>query len=391
MLSTVTHYWNVSAHSTRNTKLLVTKLPAGAAVQVRCKGKGCFTATHNVSIRAGHADVHRWLRTRHLRSGAYVEVRITAPNMVGKVMRFKIRSHRLPLAQRLCSAAGGDRGHALLKRVAAVIALLVAVGGVAFALLRKDDSAEKSKAAVAAFTAAWTRGDDARAGALTDAPAAAAKALKANRSGLDGAKVTVTPGPLTVKDDQATGRLTVTWQIPAIGRYSYAAPVTAIKGKDAWIVHYSPRTIHPRLTATTRLGTDAASPHRADILDRDGNPLVSDRAVVRVGLEHDKVKADSAERLAKALDIDAAPLQKALDGAGPKQFVEAQTLRKSGLREARPAEDPRAADGRRHRAARAHARTSPAPCSAASPTARANGASRRSSTRASRARRRGAS
>jgi hypothetical protein len=106
IVSTVSHYWTVSSRWTRNTKLLVRDLPAGATVQVRCKGHGCFRATHTVTIHGDHADVHRWLRTRHLRSGAYVEVRISAPNMVGKVMRFRVRGHKLPAVQRLCMAPG---------------------------------------------------------------------------------------------------------------------------------------------------------------------------------------------------------------------------------------------------------------------------------------------
>src|SRR4051812_28114654 len=134
------------------------------------------------------------------------------------------------------------------RRAAAVAALLVPILALAaFLLVRaRDDSAEQARAAVDAFAGAWSRGDDAGAGALTDSRAAAA-ALKANRAGLDGARVTVRPGPLTVKDKRATGRLRIAWQVPAIGTYAYTAPVTAVKGQDRWIVHYSPRTIHPRL------------------------------------------------------------------------------------------------------------------------------------------------
>jgi hypothetical protein len=198
-------------------------------------------------------------------------------------------------------------------------------------LVRGDDSAERSRAAVGAFAAAWTSGDDARAGALTDRAAAATKALKANRAGLDGARVRVVPGPLKVNDGRATGRLRITWQVPAIGAFAYTAPVTAVKAADRWRVHFAPAVIHPRLTGATRLGTDSARPARADILDRDGHPLVRQRAVVRVGLQRDKVSdvRQSADALADVLDIDADALAKALDGAGPKQFVEAQTLRKS--------------------------------------------------------------
>src|SRR4029079_6658842 len=90
-------------------------------------------------------------------------------------------------------------------------------------------------------------------------------------------------------------------------------------------------TIHPQLTAKTRLGTDSSGGGRADILDRDGHPLVQERAVVQVGLQRNKVTDvdDSVDALAQVLDIDAKAFAKAVRGAGPKQFVEAQTLRKA--------------------------------------------------------------
>src|SRR5262245_1780374 len=99
-------------------------------------------------------------------------------------------------------------------RIAAVAALLVPlIAGAAFLLLR-DDGSDEARAAVDAFAAAWSRGDDARAGALTDARGAA-KALRANRAGLDGAAVTVRAGSLTMEDDRATGRLAIRWDVPA--------------------------------------------------------------------------------------------------------------------------------------------------------------------------------
>ncbi len=202
---------------------------------------------------------------------------------------------------------------------------------VSFLLVRaRDDSAQQARAAVAAFAAAWSRGDDARAGALTDARGAA-KTLQTNRVGLDGATVVVRPGSLTMKDDRATGRLRITWRVPAIGTFAYTAPVTATKAEDRWLVHYSPRTIHPRLTRTTRLGTSATAPERAGILDRDGRALVQERAVVRVGLQRDKVTdvRASVTAVAEALDVDADALVRSVRNAGPKQFVEVQTLRKA--------------------------------------------------------------
>ena len=216
--------------------------------------------------------------------------------------------------------------------MAAIAALAIALVAVAVFLIARmgDDSAEQARLAERNFAAAWSRGDDARAARFTDAPAAAAKALKTNRTGLDGAKAIVEPGPLKLDGDRATGTVHVTWDVPAIGDYGYQAPVTVVKdSKDRWLVHYDPRTIHPSLTAKTRLGTDNSGGGRAEILDRDGNPLVQDRAVVRVGLQRNKAGLDSITALGHVLDIDTKAYVTAFKGAGPKQFVEAQTLRKA--------------------------------------------------------------
>ena len=104
------------------------------------------------------------------------------------------------------------------RRFAAITALLIGVLAVAsFLVVRaRDDSAQQAQAAVDAFAAAWSRGDDARAGALTDARGAA-KALETNRAGLDGAKVTVRTGSLTMKDDSATGRLRIRLERARVG------------------------------------------------------------------------------------------------------------------------------------------------------------------------------
>jgi hypothetical protein len=49
-------------------------------------------------------------RFRHtLRAGATIELRITAPDSVGKVLRFEIRRGRVPQARRLCLAPGAAK------------------------------------------------------------------------------------------------------------------------------------------------------------------------------------------------------------------------------------------------------------------------------------------
>ena len=73
-------------------------------------------------------------------------------------------------------------------RLAALAALAVAVAVVAFLVLQ--GGGPKPEAAVDRYLAAWSRGDDAGAGARHHAPAPARAALEASRAGLDGARVT---------------------------------------------------------------------------------------------------------------------------------------------------------------------------------------------------------
>jgi hypothetical protein len=59
-----------------------------------------------VTVRNGKANVHRVLRGRRIRVGATLEVRITRPDMIGKIVRFKIRRSKIPSKQTRCLPPG---------------------------------------------------------------------------------------------------------------------------------------------------------------------------------------------------------------------------------------------------------------------------------------------
>jgi cell division protein FtsI/penicillin-binding protein 2 len=214
---------------------------------------------------------------------------------------------------------------ALLVALAAVVAVVVVHGG-------GDDARRQAQAALGRFAADWTAGRDAAAAAATDRPAPARAALVANRRGLDGARVAVRAGAVTVKDGRARARLSLVWRIPAIGTWRSTASATLRQdARDRWRVVYSPGLIDRHLTAGRRLGTTATTAGRAPILDRDGHAIVRARSVVEIGLQRDRVRdvAASARALAAVLGIDAATLARQAHGAGPKQFVVAETLRRA--------------------------------------------------------------
>jgi cell division protein FtsI/penicillin-binding protein 2 len=136
-------------------------------------------------------------------------------------------------------------------------------------------------------------------------------------------------GEVREHDDAADADVRVTWNVRGIGPWSYDATIALARDDDKWRIAWSPADIHPSLRGAGRLGTVRQSPDRAPILDRDGRPLVMARQVVRVGI--DRAKASdvdaTATQLAEVLKIDGDKLAAAARRAGPKQFVEALTLR----------------------------------------------------------------
>ena len=223
------------------------------------------------------------------------------------------------------------------RTTTALLALAALVAAfVAYRALSGDDG---PSTAAERFAARWSAGDDAAAARLTDDPKAAAAALKANRRGLDGASVEATLGELKESGDAATARLTLQWRIPRIGGWGYDSTLRLRKVEDEWRVSWSPTTVHPKLDGVTRLGTTAVPKARGEILDRDRRPLMRERPVVRVGAVAGKVKrpAVTARGLAEVLDVDAAPLERAIRGGGKQQFVDALTLRPADYRRLRAA------------------------------------------------------
>ncbi len=224
----------------------------------------------------------------------------------------------------------------MLARISALVALVVAALAGAF-VVQRTLTAEPAEDAAKVFVKRWVAGDDAAAARATDAPKAAAAALRANRRGLDGASLKAVLGEVQESDDAATATLSLRWTIPRIGRWAYRSRLSLRKADDEWRVRWSPKLVHPKLNRLTRLGTTAAPKPRGKILDRDRRPLMRERPVVRVGAIAGKVRrpAVTARGLAEVLDVDAGPLERAIRGGGEQQFVDALVLRPPDYRRLR--------------------------------------------------------
>src|SRR4051794_15230921 len=100
---TVRNHWLAFSDYTKGTLLLVRDVgPANATVKLRCKGRGCPRARTRHVRGSGTVNFTAALRGHRLRPGVTLEVRITAPRVIGKVIRFKIRRGRVPRTQVLC-------------------------------------------------------------------------------------------------------------------------------------------------------------------------------------------------------------------------------------------------------------------------------------------------
>ena len=215
--------------------------------------------------------------------------------------------------------------------LAAVAALVVAVAVVVVLVLGGGSSGPSARDALTDFASAWSRGDDAAAATSARPAKTARRDLRVNRRGLDGATAQVRVVSVQEEEDAtARGTLEVAWQVPSIGRLVSRTRVRLRLTGDRWTIAWRPTVINAALTsADRRLGTVVELPRRGDVLDRDGRALITQRAVVRLGLQRDQVRdlAATAATTAKALGLRRRNVLRALRGAGPKQFVDLLDVR----------------------------------------------------------------
>jgi hypothetical protein len=84
--------WSVHRRYTRVSRLVVTRAPATASIDVVCRGGGCpFRG------RTAMRNLTRLFAGAKLRPGAAVQVTVDAPGQIGKRFGFKIRAGKQPL------------------------------------------------------------------------------------------------------------------------------------------------------------------------------------------------------------------------------------------------------------------------------------------------------
>ncbi|SKC56940.1 penicillin-binding transpeptidase domain-containing protein [Krasilnikoviella flava] len=148
-------------------------------------------------------------------------------------------------------------------------------------------------------------------------------------------------GKPVTKDGATTAVATLDWSWP-VGRdvtwaYStdvdltYAVPESE-DGTGTWRPVWSPDVLVPDLAPGERLKVTTLDADRGDLLDGDGEPMVTERGVWHIGVDKTAVEGlgqESAARdLAQLVGLEPNEFFAQVDAAGEKAFVEAITIRK---------------------------------------------------------------
>jgi Ca2+-binding RTX toxin-like protein len=124
VVTPVQSVFSTSNGRTRVLRLRVLDIPAGAVIQLRCKGgkkRDCFKGTKRFRIRRGAASkkIRGPVKNRRLRAKARLEVRVLAPDSIGEVVRYTMRAgSRLPATTLRCINPGAKSRASADRRVA---------------------------------------------------------------------------------------------------------------------------------------------------------------------------------------------------------------------------------------------------------------------------------
>jgi hypothetical protein len=195
-----------------------------------------------------------------------------------------------------------------------------------------EDSGPDPEAAAAAFATGLETGDlsDVTFAGGTAADAQAAYDALVAGLGEIGADVEVTDVKET--EDAATATLHWSWAVTD-EPWEYDATADLALVGDEWQVTWAPTTVEPSLEPGETLQRSSVTPDRGDIVGARGLAIVTERAVVRIGMDKPSLDdpanaAGSARALAQLVGVDGKDFVQRVKAAGDKAFVEAIVFRR---------------------------------------------------------------
>ncbi len=135
--------------------------------------------------------------------------------------------------------------------------------------------------------------------------------------------------------DTATAILSLEWDFDGSDQdWAYTTTAELTRRGKIWAVGWSPALLEPSLAPGEGLVVQSVEAKRAGILGAGGVALVTDRPVVRIGIDKTKVAAElaaaSADSLASLVGVDPVAFSQRVTAAGAKAFVEALVVRPDG-------------------------------------------------------------
>nr|WP_294693765.1 penicillin-binding transpeptidase domain-containing protein [uncultured Friedmanniella sp.] len=222
-------------------------------------------------------------------------------------------------------STAGRRGRVALAAVALLLTGCTAGPG-------PDPDVDGAKAAAAALAAGLAAKDVTPVAFVGASGGDVDAQLKPLVSGMGPLEPTVTVGEVDTDGNTASTTLSYRWTFPGVPTsWTYDTTAELAREDGVWKARWRPSLVEPSLDGTHRLSQRRLYPGRGEILGEDGDPLVSLRPVVRIGIDKSEVSAAaalaSARKLAALVEVDAKAYQARVKGAGPQAFVEAITLR----------------------------------------------------------------
>lgn len=146
---------------------------------------------------------------------------------------------------------------------------------------------------------------------------------------------TVTISGIALDEDARRGTVTLehSWRIHKDKKpWVYRSTAPLRREDESWASSWSPTILAPSLEQGEGLQARRLDAERGEILGDGDTALVTDRQVVRIGVDRSQTTSTAQARrtaraVAKLVDVEASPFVKAVEGAGPQAFVEAIVLR----------------------------------------------------------------
>ncbi len=171
---------------------------------------------------------------------------------------------------------------------------------------------------------------------LTGDAGAVAEEYAAVVAGMD--EIGATVGVADVTDAGGNLAATLTWSWPVVEGeepWTYESAVRYQQDGGSWAAVWDRSVVEPSLGDRQVLEATTLPGDRGDITGADGRVLVTERPVVRIGVDRTRVPTPeapaSARALAELVGIDVKPYVAAVRAAGDRAFVEAITYRRGEI------------------------------------------------------------